>query len=188
MSATFYLHEDDWGMIELLPSENMSGREQALEEAKQFGAEHFDGTGWTDIYVIPEAQHSIVEKQIALDELRALVGTWLPEADVVQSGYSTQVDTLENSFAFKGTERGSGAFYGNHKNGLVTQLNILRRDEEDRTAVARFAEALCTLGERHSLILTDWWSGLTVDLRNRVAVSRYLQGDVQGSEDNEPNA
>ena len=29
MSGTFYLHEDEWGMVELLPVENMAGREVA---------------------------------------------------------------------------------------------------------------------------------------------------------------
>ena len=71
MSGTFYLHEDEWGMVELLPVENMAGREVALEEGRQFGKDHSAGVGWTDVYMVPEAHHSIAERHIPLAELRA---------------------------------------------------------------------------------------------------------------------
>lgn len=186
MSDTFYLHEDEWGMIELLPIENMVGRKEIAEEAAQFGAEHFDGAGWTEAYIIPEAQRLIAERHIPLAELRLLIGSWLPEAPIVQSGYSSYVETLQHSFAFGDRALRSGALYGNYEGSTITRLNVIRPVEGEGVDAARFAEALHALGERHSLMLADWWSNLIIDLRDRDAVMSYLRGDADETEDNEP--
>lgn len=87
--AKFYLHEDDWGMVNLMPRENLERAREVAQEAEEFGREHFDGVGWTDIYVVPEEKHPIEERRIPLDELRELVGDVLIEAEKVQSGYSS---------------------------------------------------------------------------------------------------
>ena len=186
MSGTFYLHEDEWGMVELLPVENMAGREVAVEEAAQFGKDHSAGVGWTDVYMIPEAHRSIAERRIPLAELRALVASWLPEADTVHSGYSTYVETLQLSFAFGNRALRSGVFYGNYEGSTITDLNLIPPDEEAEAKVTRFAEALRALGERYNLMLADWWSGRVVDLRDRAAVTSYLRGDTGEKEDSGP--
>jgi hypothetical protein len=182
----FYLHEDEWGMVELLPVENMAGREDAIEEGRQFGKDHSAGVGWTDVYLIPEAPHSIAERHIPLAELRSLVASWLPEADTVQSGYGTYVETLQLSFAFGNRALRSGVFYGNYEGSTITDLNLIPPDEEAEAKVTRFAEALRALAERYNLMLADWWSSRVVDLRDRDAVTDYLRGDTGEKEDSEP--
>ncbi len=186
MSGTFYLHEDEWGMVELLPVENMAGREVAVEEARQFGKDHSAGVGWTDVYMIPEVHHSIAERHIPLAELRALIASWLPEADTVQSGYGTYVETLQLSFAFGTRALRSGVFYGNNEGSTITQLNLVPPDEEAEAAITRLAETLHTMGERYNLMLVDWWSDRVVDLRDQDAVTSYLRGDASTMEDSEP--
>jgi len=186
MSGTFYLHEDEWGMVELLPVENMAGREAAVGEAKQFGQDHSAGVGWTDVYMIPEAHHSIAARHIPLAELRSLVASWLPEADTVQSGYSTHVETLQLSFAFGNRALRSGVFYGNYDGSTINQLDVIGPDEQVEAKVTRFAEALHALGERYNLMLADWWSDRVVDLRDQDAVMSYLRRDVGEKEDSEP--
>lgn len=188
MSGTFYLHEDEWGMVELLPVENMAGREVAVADTRQFGKDHSAAVGWTDVYLIPEAHHSIAERHIPLAELRALIASWLPEADTVQSGYSTYVETMQLSFAFGNRALRSGVFYGNYEGTTITQLNLIPPDQEAEAAVTRLAETLHTLGERYTLMLADWWSDRVVDLRDREAITSYLRGDLGGKEDPEPKA
>ena len=70
----FYLHEDEWAMIDLLPRENFADLLRTAEEAKTFGEEHFDGFGWTAMYVIPKPTHPLVEKGLPLHELKMLLG------------------------------------------------------------------------------------------------------------------
>jgi hypothetical protein len=188
MSATFYLHEDSWGMVELLPAENMAEREAAAKEAKQLGEDRFTGVGWTDVYIIPEARPSIAERHIPLPDLRTLVASWLPEADTVQSGYSTYVETLQYTFAFGNTASRAGVFYGTYEGSTITHLNVIGPDEEVQAKVTRFAEALCALAQLYNLILVDWWSDTIVDLRDPAAVTSYLRRDAARQEDPDPTA
>ena len=187
-NSYFYLHEDEWGMVELLPVENMAAREDAIEEGRQFGVDHSAGVGWTDVYLIPEAPHSIAEKRIPIAELRSLVAPWLPEADIVQSGYGTHVETLPLSFAFGNRALHSGIFYGNNEGSTITQLNLIPPVGAAEANVAQLADALHTLGERYSLMLADWWSNRVVDLRDRDAVIGYLRGDTGDEEESELKA
>src|SRR6476619_4038086 len=173
-------------MVEVLPVENMAGREVALVDARQFGKDHSAGVGWTDVYMIPEAHLSIAERHIPLAELRALIASWLPEADTVQSGYSTHVETLKLSFAFGNRALRSGIFYGNYEGSIITDLNLIPPVGEAKAAVTQLAEALHTLGERYNLMLADWWSDRAVDLRDQDAVTRYLLGDTDEEEEPEP--
>jgi hypothetical protein len=175
-------------MVELLPAENMAEREAAAKDAKQFGQDHFTGAGWTDVYIIPEARHSIAERHIPLSDLRTLVASWLPEADIVQSGYCTFVETLQHSFAFGNTASRTGVFYGTYEGSTITHLNIIAPDEEVEAKLTQFAEALCAFAQRYNLILVDWWSDTIVDLRDRAAVTSYLHGDMGENEDSEPTA
>lgn len=50
----FYLHEDEWAMINVMPAENLSRTKEITKDAQDFGEAHFDGRGWTEIYLIPE--------------------------------------------------------------------------------------------------------------------------------------
>ena len=100
MSGTFSLHEDDWGMITLLPAENRARTAATAQEAEAFGAAHFDGTSWSAVYVLPEPEHPISERHIPFDELAALVGEGLVPAAAVLSGYSSQREECERCYAF----------------------------------------------------------------------------------------
>ena len=117
-------------------------------------------------------------------ELRSLVASWLPEADTVQSGYGTYVETFQLSFAFGNRALRLGIFYGNYEGSAITDLNLIPPDEQ--AEVTRLAATLHTLGERYNLMLADWWSNRVVDLRDRAAVTSYLRGDASTMEDSEP--
>jgi hypothetical protein len=48
--GALYVHEDEWAMIDLLPSENFGEILRIAGEAQTFGEEHFDGSSWTAAY------------------------------------------------------------------------------------------------------------------------------------------
>ncbi|MEO5952183.1 MAG: hypothetical protein ABIQ44_06885 [Chloroflexia bacterium] len=174
----FYLHEDDWGMITVMPAENLRWARRTMGEASAFGEAHKaeDGVGWTDMYVIPAEEHSISEKGISLEALRKCVAGRLVEADEVSSGYSSYVEEVKNGFAFGESGLDKGAFYGNvDENGMVVRLEVVRPDWEDEEAVVVFGEMLEELGKRYELMLADWWWDVVVDLRDDEAIGRYLR-------------
>jgi hypothetical protein len=175
MSDTFYLHEDEWGMITLLPAENRKQAAATAQEAEAFGAAHFDGTGWTDMYVLPEPEHRISERHIPFDELQALVEKGLVPAQAVLSGYSSYQEECERCYAFGRAYEGGGAFYGYHDGGTVMDLHVVCPDSDNAAAVAFFTERLLDLGQRYDLILVDWWQDRIVELRDPAAVAAYLR-------------
>ncbi len=52
----FFLHEDDWGMIDLQPRENLAAAQTTVSEAREHGETHRapDGLGYTAVYWYPE--------------------------------------------------------------------------------------------------------------------------------------
>lgn len=175
----FYLHEDDWGMIAVMPVENLKRAGEVAQEAEEFGEAHRapDGVGWTDVYVVPE-EFPISARGIRLEELREVIGGGLVEAEGVQSGYSSYVEVIKNAFAFREGDGKPGALYGNVKDGLVTGLYVLRPDWEEEGSVAWFERVLGELGERWGLMVADWWWDMTVDLRDGEAVGKWLRNDA----------
>jgi hypothetical protein len=97
------------------------------------------------------------------------------------------VETVAHAFAFGGAAAGLGAFYGTYKGAIIRGLYCLRPDWEDEVAVARFATLLSTLGQRHRLMLADWWSDTVVDLRDAATLTSYLHGGADPQEDSAPD-
>lgn len=170
----FYLHEDEWAMIDLLPVENLAEVRQMAREAQIFGEEHFDGFGWTDMYVFPEPTYPLSLRVIPLNELKALLGERFHLADIVQSGYSSYTEVLADGFAFVEAEKADGAFYGLQKNGLVTALHLCPFNGSTSDVITLFVEILHTLGTKYDLVLADLWRHSIVDLRERNVVRAYL--------------
>ena len=171
----FWLHEDEWAMIDILPAENFASAQQIAHEAEEFGNAHFDGLGWTGMFVIPAAKIPLAQRNVPLSEIRALAQGYLPEAERVESGIRPGEISCDNgSFAFAAESK--GAFYGEERDGIVQYLCMLPPERVDEAFMTFWASALATLGTTHHLILADWWNKRLIDLGNRDAIVRYLHG------------
>jgi hypothetical protein len=183
----FYMHEDDWGMISLLPAENATWARGVAEEAQRASQENFAGyvevgegriPVYKSVHVIPEEKHPISERAIRLEDLGALLlGGW-PQADKVETGYSSHAEELKGAFAFGKAYDEAGAFYGSRsKDGIVTRLYITRPHSDDAQALEMFGAALERLGRRYGLVLADWWTDTAVDLRDPTSIREYLAAE-----------
>jgi hypothetical protein len=182
----FYLHEDEWGMIAILPAENAAWVEGTAREAERASRENFAGLVeiaggqipvYNDIYVVPEEEQPISSRAITLDYLRALLAHTWHEAERVETGYSTHVEEAKNAFAFGKAYGDTGSFYGSHRDGTITHLNITRPDHGNAEMVEAFRAALARLGAEHDLMLVDWWRNSALDLRDAAGINAYLAGD-----------
>ena len=54
-------------MVDIMPIENRAEAAQIADKAEEFGKEHFDGFGYTDLFVIPEPKQPLALRQIPLD-------------------------------------------------------------------------------------------------------------------------
>jgi hypothetical protein len=178
----FYLHEDEWAMIDFLPAENYAESLRIAREAEAFGAEHFDGFGWTDMYVIPKPTVPLASRAIPLDALQTILTERFLPAERVQSGYSTYREDIPNGFAFIEAAQGDEAFYGNQEDGLVKTLHLLPFVGQDETAPTWLIDCLHTLGTTYDLVLADWWQDAIIDLRERDKVVQYLEAALSSGE------
>ena len=171
----FYLHEDEWGMISIMPAENLSHSRATAAEAREFGEKHFNGSGWADIYVLPGEPYPISARRIPLSELREMFASLLNPVGHVETGYSSHREAVTGAFALVGEPY--GAIYGRHREGVITGLYVSRFAGEQVEGTEQFIKRVVTLGERYSLILADWWRHRIIDLRDEAAVTRYILGD-----------
>ena len=184
--TSFYLHEDDWGMINLLPAENAVWAGEIAQEAQQASQNNFAGFArfgdaqiptYHTSYVIPEEKLPLAERRIHLNDLRLLLAEKWPEAAKVESGYSSYVEELSGAFAFGAAHGGGGAFYGNHKDEMVNRLHIIRPSYEEPQVLEAFEAALAQLGRQYDLVLVDWWIKRVLDLRDAQGIRSYLAGE-----------
>lgn len=179
--GVFFLHEDEWGMIDIMPIENRAESMQTADTAEEFAKEHFDGFGYTDIFVIPEPKHPLASRQIPLGFIRTLVTPHLMEAAKVESG-THPGEILPEAFRYTGPLKSFafgddhlGALYGNHLQGVIQYLHLIPPDVKDEANRASWLSTLTTLGSAYRLMLSDWWIKVTVDLSDAAAVTAYLR-------------
>lgn len=165
----FFLHEDDWGMIDLQPRENLAAAQTTVSEAREHGETHRapDGLGYTAVYVAPEPQLPLSARALSLSTLSELLGRGWQRLASVTSGYSTYREELPRAFAFTD---GTSVLYGHHREGLVETLH-LHRPSAHPTLIA----TLHSLGVTLRLILQDLWCDAVIDLADRAALTGYLQ-------------
>jgi hypothetical protein len=175
---SFYLHEDEWAMINIMPAENFSRAREVAVEAQTFSQEHFDGQGWTGMYVIPKETHPIRIRQISLSTLQDLFLGYLAPVSQLETGYSTYREAVRNGFALVG-ER-FGVLYGSCQEEIVTGLHVAHFVGEDVEGVEQFIDRVVSVGKEFNLMLADWWQHRIVDLQNRSEVARYILGDEDG--------
>ncbi len=165
----FDLHEDEWGMIDLLPAENLAHAQAVVAEAEEHAEAHRapDGLGYTAVYVAPEPQLPLSARVLSLSTLHGLLGPAWQRFAKVSSGYSSYREDLPQAFAFTD---GESVLYGLQREGLVDTLHLHR-------PVARPAllSTLHGLGQTLRLILEDLWRNEVVALGDHAVVSRYLQ-------------
>jgi hypothetical protein len=172
-AAVFYLHEDDWGKAELLPSENLAFLHAERERLDTFSAAHFDGIGWTDVFVRSQEPTPIMSRVIPYSRLAELFGSLLPAAERVETGYSSYREPCAGCFAFGRSY--DFALYGSANNGTVTALSLYMHAPSFAAVLRqRLVAAFRTLGGEYRLVLVDWQRSRIVDLADQAEVEHYL--------------
>lgn len=164
--AGLFVHEDDWGMISLVPAENRADRAAVVEAAAAHGEAHRapDGAGWTAMYVAPSPPTEIDVRKITLDALGAALGSsWQPVAGLT-TGYSSHREDVGTGYAFQLPD--GPALYGCTAGGVLSQLHITHINHSA-------ADTLHQLGSTFGLILCDLWRDAVVDLADRSAIDAY---------------
>jgi len=173
MQAVF-IHEDDLGLIELLPLSDWQFCENELKEIQCFAREHADpsGIGWTDIYMRGRPPFDLSGLRITRQSIIDLIGGELVLFDRVMTGYSTYAEPLEGTIAF-GLDSGPVIYVLSNEQDLAaaTCIEPTARDIKSEEALTR---VLLRLGEGNQLLLVDRLRGLLANLSDADSVSSYM--------------
>jgi hypothetical protein len=167
-----HLWEDDYLMIELLPNENLEFVKAETTRISNFGEEHFDGAGFTDITPIGEKPVKTIERLIGISEIETVLttaglekisqfhmeGVGLLQGDTAPIGFGT------NKFAIMCDRQGTLL-----KNIYLTGHTTTEKERE--TLVA----ALLSLGRTFNFIAVNWYKDEYYNLIEEVNVAEFVK-------------
>ncbi|QWP76235.1 hypothetical protein J5226_22025 [Lysobacter sp. K5869] len=167
---SLYFHEDDDSQIELLPLAAWAHCERTLAQLHDFAEAHFDGSGYTDLMVRPEAPQSLGDLGLAMEPVEAAAAARFPAYAEVWTGYSSSRTPCPMLRAWGEHDF---ALFADHREGRIEALWLSheRWAPEQAPAIAALLRALPKSGE---LLLVDWPWGHLFALSDAPALERWL--------------
>ena len=172
-NSSLFFHEDDFCQIELIPIENYDDAKSQLEKSSDFSREHFDGVGYTDIYLRSENKFELERRKILVRDLHnLLINVGFTEVGKVTTGYGQDYRVVpENTVGFG---HDYSAIYYDYKSDFVTNIWLTQPFNIEKKKLIHF---LTEVGKRWYLLLVDWEASEVVHLSEEKAISKYLSSE-----------
>jgi hypothetical protein len=167
-----HLWEDDYLMIEILPRENLDFIKNETRRICDFGKEHYDGMGFSDITPIGEKPVKTIEKLINISEIQSLF--FESGLERIYKFHMQGVGLLEGKDAPIGYGAMNFAIMCNEQNGLLKDIwiNNFPRDLEDQ---CKFKKALQLIGQNFNFILVDWFKCQYYNLFEKESIEELIK-------------
>jgi hypothetical protein len=171
--GTLFYHEDDYCMVELTPIDNLNWLKQELNNASESSEKHFDGYGWTKMYVIKEHAVKLYSRKINPDRLLEIIRkTNFTQAPAVTTGYgSTTREDCPNTYGFG---EGYSAIYFSTMFDSVDKIWFTNLFALDREKVINL---LHEIGKEWDLVLVDWFQHTITSLADKESIKNYFDSD-----------
>lgn len=168
-----YYHEDLFCQVEFSPRENVQRLEEENLKIRAFADEHFDGNGYTDIYVRKEKYISISDKKIPLIEIdEFLKSLGMVRAEKVYYGYGSGYWICDNTYAYILHE---AKIFVDFKEDVVTSFWIDNfKFHQSETVISDLKQIMIHIGEKFEVVPNDSDLLVTVDLLDEINVDMYL--------------
>ena len=169
---TIFYHEDDFRQVEIVPCDNLSTLKTESEKVDTFAKEHFDGPGFTDIYVRNDQNNiKLKQRRIAPNDLEKILGLLgFDRISNVLTGYGQNYRKQHKECVAFGS--GYCAAYYDFKDNVVEHIWFTNHWSMDR---GRLAKSLHDIGQQWNLLLQDWNLTVTIDLKDKTAIDKYLK-------------
>ena len=171
---TIFYHEDDFRQVEIVPDDNLSTLVTETESVDRFAKEHFDGVGFTEIYIRKDDNKTkLNQRRIAPNDLEKIISSLgLDRIPNVLTGYGPNFrEQHKNCVAFG---KDYCAVYYDFKDNVVEHIWFTNHWSMDREILAK---SLHQLGQEWNLLLQDWNINITVDLSDKNSIDHYLKSN-----------
>lgn len=167
---SIFYHEDDYRQIEIVPSDNIDDLKTEAQKVNDFASNHFDGSGFTEIYVRKDNNTELKERKITPHDLeQKLVILGLDRIANVRTGYGqTHQKSVTDCIAFG---KDYSAVYYEYRDNVVQHIWFTNPGNINRE---QLVHCLNSLGMQWKLVLQDWNHAMTVDLSNKQTITEYL--------------
>ena len=169
-----FVHEDDWGQIEVLPAACAAWCETEIARIDRFARDHAapDGAGWTDLYIRSATPVPLESVRIPFVAGANVIGARLPAFDIVSSGTFSSPEPVPHVRGFGPAANTGVVLVGDktrtHVATVTLVLNGTRKEQGE------VLDALVHLPSSAPLLHVDWARAHVVPLGERSAVSRYV--------------
>ena len=169
-----FVHEDDWGQIEVLPAECAAWCEAEIARIDRFARDHAspDGAGWTDLYIRPAAPVALESVRIPFDAAANVIGARLPTFESVSSGTFSSPEPVPHVRGFGPTANTGVVLVGDKTRSHVAMITLVSNGS--RNEQREVLDALVHLPPSAPLLLVDWARGHVVPLGDADAIAGYL--------------
>jgi len=158
------IHEEDFRQIELIPAENFDYAKEEFERIRKFAEEHFDGNGWTEMYLRDEPPTKLTERQISFFDL---IGPFVQDKfRLVDMRFIGQPLSKPNP----ALQKNQFSFFLSLNNRWVEAIYFNKQPLEAQPGI----ESIVFLSKKYDLILVDWWRLVAVDTRFREETEQYV--------------
>ena len=166
-----HLWEDDFLMIELLPNENLDFLLKETKRISEFGQEHLDGSGFSDITTIDEKPFKTIEKLIHISEIETVIAkTGLPRISIF---HMQGVGILEGASAPIGFGSSKFAIMCNMQNNVLKDIWITGRTSNEIDKL-KLINALQLLGQTYNFIGVNWFQCEYYNLLDKYSIDEFV--------------
>ncbi len=165
-----HLWEDDYLMLELLPYENLDFVKLETRRINDFGHEHFDGAGFTDVTPIGNKPTKTIEKLIDIADVENIMTN--AGLEKVSQFHMQGVGILEGDKAPLGFGTSKFAVMCDRRNNILE--NIWMTGKADSEGKQKLISALLSFGQAFNFIAVNWYQGDYYNLVEKDSVEEFV--------------
>lgn len=139
-----------------------------------FAEKHWDGGGWTDMYLRDEPPESIEKFRITVSELDMAISRHLSRYDEVLTGYGSYTEVAASVCAWGGPA--VALFADANDSRIITRIFLQFRSCEAEL-IGQSVAALKAVPHSHDLLLANWNCSQVVLLADENALAKHLSAE-----------
>ena len=170
-----HLWEDDYLMVELLPYDNIGFVKAETKRINDFGQEHFNGTGFTNITPVSEKPVQTIEKGIAISDIETILRKAALEK--VSQFHMQGVGILQGDKAPLGFGTNRFAIICERQGNLLKDIWMTGQAHTEAEK-QKLINALLAIGQEFNFFAVNWYHGEYYNLVERQSVEEFVKTSI----------